>query len=71
MKEGLKWIITRWHFWLLVFVSFLWNVRGQSNEFGKLFISEYLGILFASFVIIFIIYGIIRFLSYLIEKYGK
>lgn len=67
MKEHLKWIVTRWHFWVLVAAYFLFGIIRDYEEFGfsgPIIIGDFFG----SFIFFFIPYAFFRGILWLAGK---
>lgn len=68
IREHLGWIFTRWHFWMLVAAYSLWTIIKDTREFGELIPAVLVGNVAGSFIFMFIIYIVVRFIVVMVGK---
>ena len=52
-----NWILSRWHFWIIVFFYTFW-----SNDFTFFAVGEFIAVLAVSFLFVYLLYVLIYFI---------
>ena len=60
IKDQIKWIFTRTHFWIIVAIYSAWGIYADIDLFGGFYPSIIIGSIFGNIVFIFICYAILR-----------
>ena len=70
MKEILGWILTRWYFWALIFIQFIWASYKNSIG-GQIYVSLLIPLIVGSFINWITLFLLGKGIVYLYKKYIK